>query len=61
MMSVLARRLTNNGYGVLAIDLRGHGDNHNPLPDTPVPLLDDVGSAVRYLRRQPMIDPCALY
>jgi alpha-beta hydrolase superfamily lysophospholipase len=57
MMSVLARRLTNNGYGVLTIDLRGHGDNHNPIPDNLVPLLDDVASAVRYLRRQPMIDP----
>ena len=30
-MSVLARRLANAGYGVLAIDVRGHGQNARPL------------------------------
>src|SRR5512134_4152509 len=30
-MSVLARRFANAGYGVLAIDLRGHGRNERPF------------------------------
>jgi pimeloyl-ACP methyl ester carboxylesterase len=60
MMSVLARRLTRNGYSVLTIDLRGHGDNHNPFPAQLAPMSDDVGSAVRYLRQQPMIDPAKI-
>src|SRR5262245_45876024 len=30
-MSVLARRLASNGYGVLAIDLRGHGESAAPF------------------------------
>src|SRR6516162_10790279 len=30
-MSVLARRIAQNGYGVLAIDLHGHGANRNPF------------------------------
>src|SRR3954471_21184960 len=30
-MSSLARRMTQNGYAVLAIDLQGHGSNRNPF------------------------------
>ncbi len=31
VMSVLARRLANNGFAVCAIDFRGHGGNRNPF------------------------------
>ncbi len=31
LMSGLARRLADNGYGVLAIDVNGHGENRNPF------------------------------
>src|SRR5215469_3181955 len=32
-MSSLARKIAQNGYGVLAIDVSGHGANRNPLPE----------------------------
>src|SRR5277367_45651 len=31
LMSGLARRLAENGYAVLAIDVHGHGENRNPF------------------------------
>jgi pimeloyl-ACP methyl ester carboxylesterase len=31
IMSTLARRLAQNGYAVLAIDVNGHGENRNPF------------------------------
>src|SRR5579862_491559 len=30
-MSALARRLTENGYAVITIDVNGHGENRNPF------------------------------
>src|SRR5271167_3163342 len=32
-MSTLARRLAENGYAVLAIDVNGHGQNRNPFSE----------------------------
>src|SRR4029453_5150534 len=34
-MSILARRLARAGYGVLAIDVRGHGTNPRPFAQDP--------------------------
>src|SRR5205823_604395 len=53
MMSVLARRIAQNGYAVLAIDVRGHGENRNPFVDDFVAaraLSQDVERAVDFLR-----------
>jgi dienelactone hydrolase len=58
-MSVLARRLAENGYAVLAIDVRGHGENSNPFTGgvgEAGALRDDVKQAVDYLRRSPFVD-----
>jgi dienelactone hydrolase len=59
VMSSLARRLAQNGYAVLAIDLRGHGANRNPFPDgraRPDWLSQDLFAAVEYLRGSPYVD-----
>src|ERR1700687_3690906 len=59
MMSVLARRIAQNGYAVLAIDVQGHGENRNPLgigPVTADALDNDVKQAVDFLRAYPMVD-----
>src|SRR5215469_5501424 len=53
--SSLARRLAQNGYGVLAIDLSGHGENRNPFSREK--LRDDVSTAVAFLRQSPLVDP----
>ncbi|HEV2171406.1 MAG TPA: alpha/beta fold hydrolase, partial [Candidatus Binatus sp.] len=57
-MSGLARRLTQNGYGVLAIDVRGHGENRNPFNggEGEGGLRDDVKKAVEYLRASNFVD-----
>jgi dienelactone hydrolase len=59
LLSGLARRLAQNGYAVLAIDLRGHGANRNPIPDgrgRPDWLFQDLSAAVEYLRGSPYVD-----
>jgi len=59
LMSSLARRLAESGYAVLAIDVRGHGGNHNPVPDgraRPDWLSEDLSAAVGYLRSSPYVD-----
>jgi dienelactone hydrolase len=59
LMSSLARRLAQNGYAVLAIDVRGHGGNRNPFPDgraRPDWLEQDLSAAVEYLRSSPYVD-----
>ncbi len=59
MMSVLARRMAQNGYAVLAIDVQGHGENRNPLRGgefVTSNLRDDVQEAVDYLRQHPLVD-----
>jgi pimeloyl-ACP methyl ester carboxylesterase len=47
-LSTLARRLARNGYGVLAIDLRGHGANRNPFSRDL--LRQDVAAAIAIVR-----------
>src|SRR5208283_2798341 len=59
LMSVLARRLAENGYAVLAIDVNGHGENRNPFNGDEVEsssLREDVKQAVDYLRSSPLVD-----
>ncbi len=54
IMSALARRITENGYAVLAIDVRGHGDNRNPF--SPDQLGLDIKAAIDYLRASDRVD-----
>jgi dienelactone hydrolase len=54
-VSTLARRIAQNGYGVLAIDVRGHGENRNPFNREL--LRDDIDAAAAYLRRSSLVDP----
>jgi len=59
LMSVLARRLTENGYAVLTIDVSGHGENPNPFGGgvgQEGSLREDVKQAVDYLRSSPFVD-----
>ena len=59
LMSTLARRLAENGYGVLAIDVNGHGENRNPFNGGEAEtdnLRDDVKKAVDYLRSSDLVD-----
>ena len=58
-VSALARRLAQNGYGVLAIDLKGHGENRNPFNGDEVQgttMRDDVRNAVEFLRGSNLVD-----
>lgn len=48
------RMLLQRGFGVMTFELDGHGDNPRPL--SPQGIVDDVPSALRYLREQPGID-----
>lgn len=51
MMSVLARRITENGYAVLTLDVQGHGENRNPIVGGPAmgdTLNRDVKQTVDY-------------
>jgi dienelactone hydrolase len=52
--SALARRIAQNGYGVLAIDVRGHGENRNPFDERG--LRDDLKTAVEFLRQSSLVD-----
>jgi len=56
--STLARRLAGNGYGVLAIDLRGHGENRNGFArDIEGENLNrDFVAAVDWLRTSSFVD-----
>src|SRR5258708_5238945 len=59
IMSTLARRLAEDGYGVLAIEVNGHGENRNPFNDGEAEsdaLRDDVKKAVDYLRSSDRVD-----
>ncbi|MGH7248363.1 MAG: alpha/beta hydrolase, partial [Pseudomonadota bacterium] len=59
LMSVLARRIARNGYAVLTIDLRGHGQNRNPFPrdfGAAAGLRQDLTAAVNFLRSSSYVD-----
>ena len=58
IMSVLARWITQNGYAVLTIDVRGHGANRNPFVNdfTRADLRPDLKAAVDYLRGSDLVD-----
>jgi alpha-beta hydrolase superfamily lysophospholipase len=57
-MSVLARRLANAGYGVLAIDVRGHGQNPRPFArdNEGANLFEDLSAAAEWLRASSWVD-----
>jgi dienelactone hydrolase len=56
--SALARRIAQNGYGVLAIDVRGHGENRNSFLESQSGngLREDVKNAVEFLRNSSLVD-----
>jgi dienelactone hydrolase len=59
IMSVLARRITENGYAVLAIDVHGHGANRNPFVNDFVAggaIDHDIKQAVDFLRDYKFVD-----
>ena len=59
LMSGLARRLAENGYAVLAIDVNGHGENRNPFNSGEAQndsLRADVKNAVDFLRGSQFVD-----
>ena len=59
LMSGLARRLAENGYAVLAIDVNGHGENRNPFNGGEAEtdsLRANVKTAVDYLRDNQLVD-----
>ena len=59
LMSTLARRIAQNGYAVLAVDVAGHGANRNPFPSgflNDDSLRPDVRKAVEFLRNYHFVD-----
>jgi dienelactone hydrolase len=56
--SALARRIAQNGYGVLTIDVRGHGENRNSFLESKTGngLREDVKNAVEFLRHSDLVD-----
>jgi dienelactone hydrolase len=57
-MGVLARRFASAGYGVLAIDVRGHGENARPFARDPegANLFEDLSAAADWLRASSWVD-----
>ena len=58
-MSALARRITENGYAVIAIDVNGHGENRNPFNGgglNPDALRENIKTAVEFLRGYEQVD-----
>jgi dienelactone hydrolase len=57
-VSVVARRLAQNGFAVISIDFDGHGTNRNPFSPglTDETLVKDTRAAVDYARRLPLLD-----
>ena len=53
--ATFAGKLQNAGYGVIAIDLRGHGDSGGKRDWAK--MVNDVAAATGFLRSQPEIDP----
>ena len=63
MLSTLARRLVANGYAVLALDARGHGENRNaffPGQGRSDQLVEEFTAAVDFLRASPHVDGARL-
>ncbi|MGI9430884.1 MAG: alpha/beta hydrolase, partial [Myxococcota bacterium] len=58
MMRHLGRRLAEAGYGVLSIDVRGHGQNRAPFARDPdgVNLFEDFAAAADWLRAAAWVD-----
>ncbi|MGH7814380.1 MAG: alpha/beta hydrolase [Candidatus Binataceae bacterium] len=59
MMSALARRIAENGYAVLTIDVHGHGANRNPFSNgflDQAALRSDIKHAVDFLRNYQFVD-----
>jgi dienelactone hydrolase len=59
LMSGLARRLAENGYAVIAIDVNGHGENRNPFNGGEADsssLRQNVKEAVEFLRSSNLVD-----
>ncbi len=58
---VAAGQLHDAGFGVLAIDLRGHGASPGSLPaDSLQPLVVDVKAALAWLRAEPTVNASKL-
>jgi dienelactone hydrolase len=57
-MGILARRLAGAGYGVLAIDVRGHGTNPRGFAQDPegANLFEDLSAAADWLRASSWVD-----
>lgn len=58
-LSGLARKLAESGYGVLTVDVQGHGENRNPYRRsgaTGDSFYADLSAAVDYLRASPHVD-----
>jgi dienelactone hydrolase len=55
LMRGFADTLARSGYTVVLLDVSGHGRSR--VPFGPVPVVDDVATALRYLRAQPSVDP----
>jgi dienelactone hydrolase len=57
-MSTLARWIAGNGYAVLAIDVRGHGNNRNPFENdfARAALRPDLKAAVDFMRSSDRVD-----
>jgi dienelactone hydrolase len=51
-----ARMLARHGYGVLAVDLRGHGDSGGRSTSVPWKLDEDLDSAIAWLSRRDDVD-----
>ena len=52
-----ARLLARHGYGVLALDLRGHGQSDGRSTSLPWTMDDDLDSALAWLARRPDVEP----
>lgn len=51
------RLLARHGYGVLALDLRGHGDSTGRSTSLPWRLDDDLDAALEWLRARAEVEP----
>lgn len=52
-----ARMLARHGYGVLALDLPGHGESDGRSTSAPWTMDDDIAAAVRWLAARRDVDP----